>query len=263
MISLATSTALPFQLRGPREQAVPATGRDRSAMPVGLPSLAEMQDAQKAQRKSMAAQKVQNIRERMDALKLMVKLDPKAALKMTAGFAKELKAAVKDYVDAGGKNPTNGEMKMMMKQASEARDAADDAAGGLPAEPKAMDAGAADVEVETGAVTIDAETKRAQAAYSAASGIAEDKDRVADRMEAVLDLAFADMGFFEQIRLALGDIKAAREKIKADWTHPRKPDEDDWKVADKELAELERQIDLAPTGMPAAPSAAPATAISA
>lgn len=260
MISLATSTAQPFlTLRGLREQDAAATARDKTPV-VALPSLAEMRDAQKAQKKEMAARKVQSIRERMDALKLMVKLDPKAALKMTAGFAKELRAAVKDYVEAGGKNPTNGEMKMAMKQASEARDAADAAADGLPAEPgttevETVDAGTLDSgALDSGASAIDAETKRAQAAYATAAGIAEDKDGFADRMEAVLGLAFADQGFFEQVKIALGDIKAAREKIKADWTHPRKPDEDDWKVADKELAELEREIDLAPTGMPAAPA---------
>ena len=44
--------------------------------------------------------------------------------------------------------------------------------------------------------------------------------------------------------------EAAREKIKADWTHPHAPDKDGWKSADKALAELEQAIDMAPTGAP-------------
>jgi hypothetical protein len=66
------------------------------------------------------------------------------------------------------------------------------------------------------------------------------------------------MGFFDQVRLALAEIKEAREKIRAEWAHPRKPSEDDWKTADKELAALEREIDLAPTGVPGPSAAVPA-----
>jgi len=58
----------------------------------------------------------------------------------------------------------------------------------------------------------------------------------------------ADRGFFEQVKLALGELKKARQDIKADWSHPRKPSEDDWKSADKEMSDLERAIDFAPTG---------------
>lgn len=249
MISIQTLSASPLQALRP-------SPRDPSSRPIRdersgaiLPSLAQMQDARKAQAKDMAARKVQSIRERMDAVKLMVKIDPKTALKMTAEFAKELRAAVKEFVDAGGKNPTSGEMKMAMRDAEAARDAADAAEAGIPAAPDAVEAEA----------PVDAEMKRAQAAYATAAGMAEDSDRTADRLEAVVGLASADMGFFDQVKLALGDIKAAREKIKADWAHPKAPSKDDWKAADKELAELERAIDLAPTGMPEPPQAAPAS----
>lgn len=247
MISLQTLAAAPLQ-------NVRATARDAFTRPVrdeasgaALPSLTRMRDSQRSQAKDMAARKVQAIRERMNALKLMVKLDPKAALKMTAGFAKELRAAVKEFVDAGGRNPTAGEMKMAMRDAELARDAADRAEGDVPAEPAAAES----------EVPIDAEMKRAQAAYAAATGIAEHTDRAADRLEAKIGLGLADMGFFEQVRQALGDIKSAREKIKADWTHPKAPSRDDWKVADRELAELEREIDLAPTGLPEPPGGTP------
>lgn len=249
MISLQTLAAAPLQSpRAASRDPLSRPARDEASGGV-LPSLTRMRDSQRSQAKDMAARKVQAIRERMNALKLMVKLDPRAALKMTAGFAKELRAAVKEFVDAGGRNPTSGEMKMAMRDAEMARDAADRAEGDVPAEPAAAGS----------EVPVDAETKRAQAAYAAAAGVAEDTDRVADRLEAKIGLGMADMGFFEQVKQALGDIKSAREKIKADWAHPRSPSKDDWKAADKELTELEREIDLASTGLPEPREEAPAS----
>lgn len=255
MISLTPSTAVPFASRA--RHPVPAAEKlvqPLKAQSVSLPSLTDMRDQQKSRMKEFAARKVQAVRERMDALKLMVKLDPKAALKMTAELAKELRSAVKAYVEAGGKNPTSGEMKMAIQAATEARDAADTAASQTPPKPTADDAGSPGP-----AAPVDAEMKRAQAAYATAVGVAEDKDRIADRLEAVVQDAFGDMGFFDQVRLAVAEIKEAREKIRGDWANPRAPSKDDWKVADKELAGLEREIDLAPTGVPGPSSAAPAT----
>ena len=72
----------------------------------------------------------------------------------------------------------------------------------------------------------------------------------ADRAEAVLGVAVADRGFFQQVKEALAELKEAREKIKANWAHPKAPGRDDWKEADKEMAELEKAIDMAPTGTP-------------
>lgn len=255
MISLTSSTAVPFASQARRP--VPAAEKlvqPLKAQSVSLPSLTDMRDQQKSRMKEFAARKVQAVRERMDALKLMVKLDPKAALKMTAELAKELRSAVKAYVEAGGKNPSSGEMKMAIQAATEARDAADTAASQTPPKPTADDAGSPGP-----AAPVDAETKRAQAAYTTAVGVAEDKGRIADRLEAVVQNAFGDMGFFDQVRLAVAEIKEAREKIRGDWANPRAPSKDDWKAADKELAGLEREIDLAPTGVPGPSSAAPAT----
>ena len=143
MISLTTPatqplpfwrTPLPGQAKAPQD-ASPG---------FGLPSVSDMRDAQKSMKKEMAAKKVQAVRERRDALMLMVKIDPRAALKMTAELAKELKSAVKDYVEAGGKNVTDGEMAMMRRDAKDAREAADAALKGVPAEPKDADVEAVD-----------------------------------------------------------------------------------------------------------------------
>lgn len=248
MISFQTLAALPppawrTPLKDPRKPAA----EDRSPG-VGLPSLTEMRDGQKAMKKEMAARKVQAVRERRDALMLMVKIDPKAALKMTAALAKELKDAVKDFIDAGGKNPTMGEMALMRRDAKDAREAADAAAEGLPVEPK--DAVSDDVQSEADTAKADAEVKRAHEAYGAAFGVADAKDEKADRADAVLGAAMSDAGFFEQVKMAMGELKAAREKIKADWANLKAPNKDDWKIADTAMSALEREIDAAPTGAP-------------
>lgn len=246
MISLATASTQPLPFwRTPLQFRSASPGEASPGF--GLPSLSDMRDAQKAMRKELAARKVQAVRERRNALMLLVKIDPKAALKMTAGLAKELVSAVKDYVAAGGRNVSDGEMAMMRRDAKEARESADTALNGLPAEPSAS--GAEAIEAPA-APEVDAEMKRAQAAYAAAFGIADASDEKADRAEAVLGAASGDQGFFQQVKLALGELKEAREKIKAGWGHPRAPGKDDWKAADKELAELERTIDMAPTGPP-------------
>ncbi len=246
MISLQTLAALPppawrTPLKDPRKPAA----EDRSPG-VGLPSLMEMRDGHKAMKKEMAARKVQAVRERRDALMLMVKIDPKAALKMTVALAKELKDAVKDFVDAGGKNPTVGEMALMRRDAKDARGAADAAAASLPVEPK--DVVSSDVQSEAETAKADAEVKRAHEAYGAAFGIADAKDEKADGADAVLGAAMSDAGFFEQVKIAVGELKAAREKIKADWANLKAPNKDEWKVADTAMGELEQEIDLAPTG---------------
>ena len=248
MISMTTLSTSPVPawrtpLRDPRSPA------GETSPGFGLPSLSEMRDSQRAIKKEMAARKVQAVRERRDALMLMVKIDPKAALKMTVEMAKELKSAVEDFVEAGGKNPTDGELAMMRRDAKDAREASERALGALLAEPK--DVNDAEAEVPTAETAkVDAEVKRAQAAYASAFAVADNRDEKADRAEAVENAANADSGFFMQVKLALGELKEARDKIKADWAHLKSPDKDDWKIADEAMAELERAIDFAPTGTP-------------
>lgn len=249
MISLATVTTLPLPVwRTPLPGKSAPAGETSPGF--GLPSLSDLRDGQKSMRKEMAARKVQAVRERRDALMLLVKIDPKAALKMTAALAKELKSAVADYVDAGGKNVADGEMAMIRREAMDAREAADAALNGLPAEPETPDPEAGEALAAAAPAVVDAELKRAQAAYAAAFGVADARDERADRAEAVLGAAMADQGFFQQVKHALAELKEAREKIKADWAHPRAPGKDDWKAADKDMAELEKAIDMAPTGAP-------------
>lgn len=249
MISLTAVSASPTPV-----WRTPLPGKSRPSAEAspgfGLPSLSDLRDARRSMRKEMAARKVQAVRERRDVLMLLVKIDPRAALKMTAALAKDLRAAVADYVDAGGRNVTDGEMALMRRDAVDAREAAETALNGLPAEPHGSGTEAGESPAGPSPAIVDAGTKRAQAAYAAAFSVADARDGRADRAEAVLGAAMADQGFFQQVKQALAELKEAREKIKADRAHPRAPGRDDWKDADREMAELEKAIDMAPTGAP-------------
>lgn len=255
MISLTPSAVAPVLSTLTAAVRTTRDGRaedaNKTARPA-LPTISDVRDQTRAQQKEMAGCKLQAVRDRMKALSLIVKIDPKSALKLAGDLAKELKAAVKAYVEAGGRNVTDGEMAMIRKRAAEARDASDTAAEAVPAKPTDTEA------VEAADAPVDADTRRAQQAYAVAVDFADSRDTRADSLEGVETVATADRGFFEQVKLALGDLKKARDDIRAAAPFSlRKPDDKDWDVANKAYAELEREIDFAPTTAPEPPSAAP------
>ena len=254
MISLTPSAAAPVLSTLAATARAARDGRSEAANKAArpsLPSTAEIRDQTRAQQKEMAGRKLQAVRDRMQALSLIVKIDPKSALKLAGDLARELKAAVKAYVEAGGRNVSD-EMAMIRKRAAEARDASNTAAEAVPAEPGTGTA------AETSATAIDAESRRAQQAYASAADVAESKESASEALDGVERVAVADQGFFQQVKELLGGLKKAREDIRAAAPFAlSKPSKEDWKAADKAQAELEREIDFAPTGSPEPPMAAP------
>ena len=221
MISTLAGPATPVSLRA-------AAGRDPSdpaARSGKTVSSDETRAADRSRRKALAQQRLNAVMERMNALKLMIKLDARAALKMTAVLAKELQAAVKAYREAGGRNVSTGDLALIRQQAQEARKAQE-------ASAEAASAAGADLEV-----------KQANEAYGATA--ARDIERLTDA-EAT---AMADYGFFERARMIVGGLKDARDKIRAEAPFQKnRPDEDDWKESDEALKTLERDIDGASAG---------------
>lgn len=65
-------------------------------------ALKSAKDGFQSQGKEIARQKVELIKERIKALKLIARADPQAVARLAARLAKELDAAVKSYVEAGG-----------------------------------------------------------------------------------------------------------------------------------------------------------------
>jgi hypothetical protein len=165
----------------------------------------------KEQARELAYKRLERVKARMDALKLMAKIDPKTALKLAAELAREMKGAVKAYAEAGGRNVSTGDLALIRKQAADALEARD---------------AAADADVDTTA--LDAQIKALNA-------------READ--------AIADHGFFEEVKRIVAGLKKARQDIRGEAvTALNPPTGDDWMAADRDQADLEREIDRAASG---------------
>lgn len=181
------------------------------------------------QRKELAQKRMNSVRERMQALSLMVKMDPRAALKMAAELAKELRGAIKAYQEAGGRNVSSGEMALIRRHVSDAGEARDEAG-----------ATAAEAQVKAEAAPGD-EGLLTQA--RALSGMADQANQRFDELEALEAVAVADFGFFDVVKQLVGGLRKAREDIRgkaAETLNP--PTEDEWKAADAEQRELERAL---------------------
>ncbi|MBX9803069.1 MAG: hypothetical protein K2Y04_09930 [Caulobacteraceae bacterium] len=226
----------------------PAAGARRDDAPKNAASFSfgDPREAAQAMRKEMASRRMNAVKERMGTLSLMIKADPRSALKLAAELAKELKAAVKDYQDAGGRNASASDLALIRSQISRAREArsAVTPAPDAPATPDpAVDQG------DGGSVNADAEARRAQQAYAAASSAAF-QERSIERLTALEAVAVADNGFFDLVKGLAKALRKAREDIRHE-SHSalRPPSEDDWKEADAAQVELERQINTAPAGL--------------
>lgn len=167
--------------------------------------------SQKAQARNLAYKRLERVKARMDALKLMIKIDPRTALKLAGEIAREMKAAVKAYAEAGGRNVSAGDLALMRRQAADAIAARD-----------------ASAEAGLDTTGMDSQIKALEA-------------READ--------AFSDYAFFDEVRQIVRGLKKAREDVRSESIqsiHP--PTEEDWKQADRDQAELEREIDRAASG---------------
>ena len=206
--------------------------RDDASKNAAAVSFGEPRQAAQALRKDMASRRMQAVSERMRTLGLMIKADPRSALKMAAVLAKELRAAVKDYQDAGGRNASSGDLALIRSQISAARDA--------------QTAAAKPPEV---AGSVEAEARQAQQAYAAAS-TARFQSGSIERLTELEAVTGADKSFFDLVKGLAKALRKAREDIRHE-SHSalRPPSDDDWKDADKSQAELERQIDTASGGI--------------
>ncbi|MBO9501452.1 hypothetical protein [Brevundimonas sp. A19_0] len=167
--------------------------------------------SQKAQARDLAYKRLERVKARMDALKLMIKIDPRTALKLAGEIACEMKAAVKAYAEAGGRNVSAGDLALIRRQAADAIAARD-----------------ASAEAGLDTTGMDSQIKALEA-------------READ--------AFSDHAFFDEVRQIVRGLKKAREDVRSESIqsiHP--PTEEDWKRADRDQAELEREIDRAASG---------------
>ncbi|RZJ42139.1 MAG: hypothetical protein EON87_15275 [Brevundimonas sp.] len=203
MISMLTA-APAFSVRTRADEA-------REAKAAAMPSADDARRSTQDQQKALAARRMQAVLERFKALKLTIKMDPKAALRMATDMAKELKAAVKAYQQAGGRNVSMGEFAMIRRQAADAAKAQ---------------------ETQADAAQADAQAK------------------AAERLAQAETDALGDMGFFDLVKSAIGALRDAHDKIRAQTPQSlSNPDEDDWKAAEKAQSELEKAVAFAAAGV--------------
>ena len=93
MISLPPSAAGPVlstltaTARMARDGRIEAQGKAARAT---LPTTSDIRDQTRAQQKEMAGRKLQAVRDRMKALSLIIKIDPRSALKLAGDLPKEM-----------------------------------------------------------------------------------------------------------------------------------------------------------------------------
>jgi cell division FtsZ-interacting protein ZapD len=213
------STAYSLPQPAPTPLRSPGTPRPAPASAVGQNMASEEAEkplditltSGKEQARDLAYKRLERAKARMDVLKLMAKIDPKTALKLAAEIAREMKSAVKAYAEAGGRNVSAGDLALIRKQATDAMEAreAADAAG--------IDTTAMDAQIKS--------------------------------LDAREEDAMADHGFFEEVKRLVAGLKKARQDIRGEAVQStRPPSEEDWKAADRDQAELEREIDRAASG---------------
>ena len=267
MISLLTASTI-----APKASAaLAATGPSRAraeARPSDEPTPPQLAttDARRAaegQRKEMAYRRMQSVWDRMKTLSLMIRADPRSALKMAAELARELKAAVKAYVEAGGRNVSSGDLALLRRRAADARDATGDATGAASQAVPDAPTPTADARVDADRfrpAPADATLRQAGQAYAFAAEIAERRQATVDDLAAMEATATADLGFFDKVKILAKDLRKAQEEIRAKAVFAvRKPTDEDWTDAARAQSELEKQIDFAPTGPPAPSGTAPAS----
>lgn len=222
-VSAAPQIALPAVAASrPRAESRSETRESAAAV---LPSVQDTRRAARDQKKAMAYQQMQAVWQRMQTLGMMLKLDGRAALKMAAGLARELKAAVDAYKDAGGRNVSQGDLAMIRREAEQARDAQAKQTEAAPAVPAASEA-----------------ERAGRQAYAAAASAMID-DRLSTLAARETDMV-ADKGFFDQVKIIVGDLRKAREKLRGEaHLSLNPPSDDEWKDADKAQQELERAVD--------------------
>lgn len=105
MLLAATATRVaPLDVPEARARRMEARDGERlKAMKAAVEVVRSQPEEAAAARKAAARAKVDQIRERIRLLAVSAAIDPKATARQAAQLARELGQAVKDYVDAGGK----------------------------------------------------------------------------------------------------------------------------------------------------------------
>lgn len=169
-------------------------------------------------RRSDARRRIGELIERLKLLKLMIEIDPQAAMRLSTQIAKELKAALKDYRNAGGFGPD----------------------GGVTASAQL---GLAAAQATQGSAPAAVESPEAARAYERAEGLATDPVR--EREQAAFEAEFTEKeATLRDVRGIVGALKEARQKIALQFMKPlNRPTQADAEAWDEAMKAVESEAD--------------------
>ena len=224
-------------------------------------SLKSVRDAFEDQGKELARQKIEFIKAKMEALKLLAKVNPEAVAREAAKLAEELEDAVKTYVDAGGNRHAGGGGGFPMAAAA--------ASAPLAATGDGQSDNAAGEEEAP--VAAEAETAAGPALGSIPAGQSEAvaaATSVADHLRALAvgngeterpgtaEVREADQAFIERAKELLKDLEKIVEKAKARLAWETDPEADrEVKQAEEALRDTRQALNGLSAGLGSTPIA--------
>jgi hypothetical protein len=197
--------------------------------------------------KARAAQKVQELKARLQALKMIYAGDPKKLARAAAQIARELAAAVKSYTSAGGSTAE-------LAGADGGDASASAAAPASEANADAPAAGAGEATPAAGTAEKDKAAAEGEASKPEATGLgtkkAADEKRATDAARAK-----ADDDFKNEARALARELKAALRRKDHKHRHDTPRDDSERQSGEQALAAVEQEVGALPMADVAAVSA--------
>lgn len=167
------------------------------------------------QRKAPAKKKVEDLKARIQMLKMSMPSDPKAAARMVAQLARELGAAVKAYGGAGGSMTDLATGASTAAPAAQGQANASEAQAGSQAEPSADTAAEETGDSESASISTSDPNAKATPTDPYRKAIETQQSQTAEQARKAEGVK-ADSEFVTTVKGLMSDLKAMAKKAEAD-----------------------------------------------
>jgi hypothetical protein len=221
---------------------------DAQDLQQALANLKQLNAGADTDSKSDARRKVEQLRQQLKQLKLFCAGDPKRFAKMVAQIAKQLAAANKEYIRAGG-TPGLVSASEVSADTDDATTATSDSSQSVQTEDATADAGDA-VQAEDATVSDDASMGAGADATSTDSSFSSSSDATASTDSVQTTGASSDdADFFDQVRQLKRQLEDTLKQIKLALKSRHQSSDGDIADARKALDEIDRDLKAAvPSG---------------
>lgn len=207
---LATSATSPT--RDPMQAQREARLKEAKA---ALETMRQQSSSAADQRKAAARKKVEDLKARIQMLKMSMPSDPKAAARMVAQLARELGAAVKAYGGAGGSMTDLASGASATVPAAEGQANTSEAQASVQDEPSADIAAEESGDNESASATISDPDAKATPTDPYRKAIETQQSQTADQARKAEGVK-ADSEFVTTVKGLMSDLKAMAKKADAD-----------------------------------------------